>query len=157
MRYLLFAIQFFCTFNLFAQNNTVSGGGEFAGSTGSVTFSVGQIAYTSVTGANATMIQGLQQPFELLIITNLREPSTTFNAHIYPNPAQNQIIISVVSERYKNLRYVLMDLNGRIIGADKIIQQTSFLDISQLNTGTYFLRLISNEIQVQIFKIIKNK
>jgi len=112
MRYLLFAIQFFCTFNLFAQNNTVSGGGEFAGSTGSVTFSVGQIAYTSVTGANATMIQG---------------------------------------------RYVLMDLNGRIIGADKIIQQTSFLDISQLNTGTYFLRLISNEIQVQIFKIIKNK
>jgi hypothetical protein len=39
-------------------------GGEATGSGGSVSYSVGQVVYTTNTGINGSVAQGVQQPYE---------------------------------------------------------------------------------------------
>ena len=46
-----------------AQENSVSVGGDITGVNGSVSFSVGQIDYTYVSGTNGNINEGVQQPF----------------------------------------------------------------------------------------------
>ncbi len=46
-----------------AQENSVSVGGDIAGVNGSVSFSVGQIDYTYISGTNGNINEGVQQPF----------------------------------------------------------------------------------------------
>jgi hypothetical protein len=57
----LFFTLSFC--NLFSQQNTLSAGGEAIGSSGNMSFSIGQIDYVLAAGASGNMEQGLQHPF----------------------------------------------------------------------------------------------
>jgi hypothetical protein len=145
------------SFNLYAQNNTVSSGGQASGSGGTVSYSVGQIAYSSLTGTNGSLIQGVQQPYEISIVTSLEDLAIDLKAQVYPNPTTDQLILSIGSNEFKNLRYVLVDLQGKVLKNDRIINLNSTLDMSKLSNGTYFLRVLSNNNQIKTFQIIKNK
>ena len=48
-----------------AQSGTITSGGDAAGSGGSVSFSIGQLDYTSISSAEGTVSQGLQHPYEI--------------------------------------------------------------------------------------------
>lgn len=145
------------SFNLCAQNNTLSGGGQASGSGGSASYSVGQIAYSSLSGTNGSLIQGVQQPYEISIITSINDLAIDLKAQVYPNPTTDNLVLSVGAEEYKNLRYVLVDLQGKVLKTDRIINPTSTLDVSKFSNGTYFLRVLSNNKQIKTFQIIKNK
>jgi len=53
-----------------AQKNTVAAGGDATGVGGTVSYSIGQINYTTVTSAGGSVSQGLQQVY--LLIFNLK-------------------------------------------------------------------------------------
>jgi hypothetical protein len=145
------------SFKLQAQNNTVSGGGQASGTGGSVSYTVGQIAYAALTGTNGSLIQGVQQPYEISIVTSLEDLAIDIKAQVYPNPTTDQLVLSVGTEEYKNLRYLLVDLQGKVIKTDRIINSNSTLDVSKLSNGTYFLRVLSNNKPIKTFQVIKNK
>lgn len=48
-----------------AQESVNATGGNASGSGGSASYSVGQVVYTTNTGTNGTVAQGVQQPFEI--------------------------------------------------------------------------------------------
>ena len=52
---------------LHAQENTTAAGGEATGSGGTASYSVGQVVYTTVTGTNGSVAQGVQHPYEISI------------------------------------------------------------------------------------------
>ena len=145
------------SFKLQAQNNTVSGGGQASGTGGSVSYTVGQIAYAALTGTNGSLIQGVQQPYEISIVTSLEDLAIDIKAQVYPNPTTDQLVLSVGTEDYKNLRYLLVDLQGKVIKTDRIINSNSTLDVTKLSNGTYFLRVLSNNKPIKTFQVIKNK
>ena len=145
------------SFNLYAQNNTLSSGGQASGSGGSVSYSIGQIAYSSLSGTNGSLIQGVQQPYEISIITSINDLTIDIKAQVYPNPTTDQLVLSIGTEDYKNLRFVLVDLQGKILKTDRIINPTSTLDVSKFSNGTYFLRVLSKNKQIKTFQIVKNK
>ena len=63
---LLIAFTFFsllATLELSAQENTVASGGKATGSGGTVSYSVGQVVYTTNAGTNGSLSQGVQQPY----------------------------------------------------------------------------------------------
>ena len=157
MRYTFILLLICGSFNLSAQNNNVSSGGQASSSAGSVSYSVGQIAYSSLSGTNGSLIQGVQQPYEISIITSINDLTTDIKAQVYPNPTTDQLILSVGTEDYKNLRFVLVDLQGKVLKTDRIINPTSTLDVSKFSNGTYFLRVLSKNKQIKTFQIVKNK
>jgi hypothetical protein len=54
-------------YGLAMQNTISSAGGNAKGSGGSASFTVGQIFYTKLSGTNGSVVQGIQQPYEISI------------------------------------------------------------------------------------------
>jgi hypothetical protein len=157
MRKTLLLLLLCSTVKLHAQNNTVSSGGQASGTGGSVSYTIGQIAYSSLTGTNGSLIQGVQQPLEISVVTSITDLQIDLKAQVYPNPTTDQLVLNVGTDDFKNLRFVLVDLQGKVLKTDRIINATSTLDISKYSIGTYFLRVLSKNKQIKTFQIVKNK
>ena len=55
--------------NTQAQQAIVPIGGDAIGASGQISYSIGQIAYTTYEGSTGSVSQGVQQPFEISFIT----------------------------------------------------------------------------------------
>jgi len=56
-----------------AQESVNATGGNASGSGGSASYSVGQVAYQTHTGTNGSVSEGVQQPFEISVVTAIEE------------------------------------------------------------------------------------
>lgn len=152
---IFFLASVFSGFILNAQNNTVAAGGDAAGSSGSVSFSVGQIDYTNVSTANGSISQGVQQPYEILIVSAEEIKGLALSLKVFPNPTSNIITLSAdnVSEE---MNYQVFDVQGKVIFNGIINNAETLFDFTELAQGSYLLKVSKNHREIQVFKIIKN-
>jgi hypothetical protein len=54
---------------LMAQENVNASGSNASGSGGSASYSVGQVFYQIHSGSNGSVVEGVQQPYEISVIT----------------------------------------------------------------------------------------
>ncbi len=74
-----------------AQTSVNATGTNASGSGGTVSYSVGQVVYTTNTGASGSVAQGVQQPFEISIVTGIEEAKgINLSVSAYPNPTTEQ-------------------------------------------------------------------
>lgn len=140
-----------------AQNNTVSSGSEAIGSGGSVSYTVGQIVYTTNTGTNGSVAQGVQQPYEISIITEIEEAiGIRLSVSAYPNPTTDYLTLRISEFELSNLSYQLYDINGKLLQNEKIVGYKTSIVMSNLVPATYFVKVIQGNKEVKTFKIIKN-
>lgn len=76
------------------------------------------------------------------------------NFSVFPNPTNGKINIKNINNIALNI-VTLSEINGRVIKSFKINDTDTELDISELNSGIYFLNLNTNEGSESI-KIIRN-
>ena len=81
--YLTIATAFLCV-SLYSQSNTVSAGGDADGDNGSISYSIGQVVYTSAQGSNGNVNQGVQQPYDVGVVTGIEEAG--INLSVFTNP-----------------------------------------------------------------------
>jgi hypothetical protein len=143
---------------LHAQEVIPASGGNASGSGGSVSYSVGQLVYTTNTGSNGySVAEGVQQPYEISVITGLEEAKgINLTCTAYPNPATDLLTLKVENYDYENLSYQLYDMNGNLFESKKLIDKKTSITMAKLVPGTYFLKVISNQKEAKTFKIIKN-
>jgi len=148
------------TLSIQAQNNIVSSGGEATGTGGSVSYSAGQIFYTTNAGPNGSVAQGVQQPYEISVITAIEDAmDINLVCTAYPNPASDFLTLKVdASTTLENLSmvYHLFDMNGKLLEGKKITDTETYISIGNLESATYFLKVIQGNKDVKTFKIIKN-
>ena len=138
-----------------AQETPIASGGEATGSGGTASYAVGQIVYTTDTGTNGSVANGVQQPVEISVLTGIHEVGINLGVSVYPNPTTTLLSLHIESEKGGNLSYQLVDFQGKIISSRKIRTNTANITMENLPRATYFLR-INNPLQtVKIFKIIK--
>ncbi|MFY7965095.1 MAG: T9SS type A sorting domain-containing protein [Chitinophagaceae bacterium] len=74
---------------------------------------------------------------------------------IFPNPTSNYLYINTPSLQ-GNLKYTISNINGKVLMEQKILSNSSIIDLTGINRGTYFITILSNYKLQQSFKIIKN-
>jgi len=155
---LLSALSFFtCGITIRAQNAIPATGGNAAGGGGSVSYSVGQVFYTKSTGSNGTVSQGVQQPYEISIVTAIRNTEgITLECAVYPNPTRGIIKLVVRTNDFTNLRFQLYDLNGILLQDKKVESAETEIFMDNLMPSTFFLKVFSADREIKTFKIIKN-
>lgn len=156
--YYLIVISFFSLRGIQAQETVLSSGGDASGSGGSFSYSVGQIVYTTNSGSNGNLAQGVQQPFEIsavLAVDNLL--GINLNLTAYPNPTTNFLNLTVTNMDYKNLSYQLYDLNGRILVDKKLKNISTEITMKYLPSSFYYLKILKNSKPIKVFKIIKTQ
>jgi len=141
-----------------AQTAIPATGGNASGTGGTASYSVGQIVYTTNNGGvNGSVAQGVQQPFEISVVTGLDEAKgITLKCSAYPNPVVDFIKLTVKSEKLKGLSYQLFDINGKLIESRQIESNETSIVMSNLVPATYFLKVTEGNKEVKTFKINKN-
>lgn len=138
------------------QEDFVSAGGEATGSGGSVSYSVGQIAFETVTGSNGEITQGVQQPYEVYTLST-PDFGYSFQANLYPNPAIHSVILSLGNGvDFSKLSYDLIDITGKILRNGKITGLETEINVSDLASATYFFNITDSSKRIKSFKLIKN-
>lgn len=141
---------------LHAQNTIPASGGNASGSGGTVSYSVGQIVYTKNTGTNGSVAQGVQQPYEISIVTGIEEAKDiSLEIMVYPNPATDYIKLNIKNYDVQNLRYHLYDINGILIKDNKVEGNETNISMQNLFPATYFLKVTDNNKVIKTFKIVK--
>ena len=140
-----------------AQTSVNATDGDVSGSGGSVSYSVGQVVYTTHTGTSGSVAEGVQQPYEISVVTGLEEAqSINLSVTAYPNPTTDYLTLRIDEFEISNLSFQLYDMNGKLLQNEKITGNQTSIVMSNLLPATYFVKVIQGNKEVKIFKIIKN-
>jgi hypothetical protein len=141
---------------LHAQESPTATGGDATGAGGTSSYTVGQVVYTTNTGSNGSVAQGVQQPYEISVTTGVNETTINLEMNVFPNPTTNYLQLKVGSEKLENLNFQLIDLQGKVIENKKVTAITSTINMEELPKAIYFLNVTKNNQLIKAFKVIKN-
>ena len=143
-----------------AQESVNGTGGNASGSGGSASYSLGQVVYTTNTGINGSVVEGVQQPYEISVMTAIEEAKDiNLSVSVYPNPTTDYLTLEVKEFDFSNLHFQLYDMNGKLLQGEKITGNQTNIVMSNLVPATYFVKVVktSHDLsqEVKSFKIIK--
>lgn len=139
-----------------AQQTIPATGGNATGSGGTVSFTVGQLAWHMFPGSSGTVLQGVQQPYEISVVTSIENTEfISLVCRLFPNPTRGLIKLIVESEDFKSLRFQLYDINGTILQDKPIEDEETEISMDNLLSSLYFLRVLKDNREIKVFKIIK--
>jgi hypothetical protein len=139
-----------------AQESTNTSGGEATGSGGSVSYSVGQVVYTTNSGSSGSLAQGVQHAYEIFVV-GVNDSQSNISLNAYPNPTTDVLTLQISNYNSEKLIYQLYDLNGKLISSEQITAPQTQINTAKLSTSTYFIDVLNQENKKeQSFKIIKN-
>lgn len=143
----------------FAQSAIVPMGGDTQNNSGSVSYTVGQIAVETTTNSNGStsVAEGVQQPYEIMTVGVDQYPQIVLNAVVYPNPTDNlvQLQLNGFEIPIDGLRANLYDGNGKLLQTSSVVTESSTFQIGQYASGNYFLELRDKNRILKTFKIIR--
>ena len=155
MKIFITAILLFITIGLQAQEATVSSGGDAIGTGGSSSYSVGQIVYTTQTGSNGSVAQGVQQAYEISVTVGIKETAIKLEINAFPNPTNNFLILDVSDYTSEKLTCQLYDINGKLMYKECLSDTKTTIDMLDYPESTYLLSVQENNLIIKTFKIIK--
>ena len=143
-----------------AQSTISTAGGNATSSGGTVSYTVGQVAYSTQTSSAGTITQGVQQPFEIFVATALEQAKDiSLQLQVFPNPVNDYLKLSVVPSAtisIQSLSYQLYDVNGKLVQNNNVESNETNIMMSGFTSGTYLLKIIQGDTSFKTFKIIKN-
>ncbi len=142
------------TGSLYAQEAVPATGGEAIGDGGTVSYTVGQIVYTTNSGENGSVRQGVQQVYEISTDVGL-ELEEIILLSTYPNPTTDFLTIKIEDYDYENLTYQLYDIQGSLVAENLISNNETTVNMNDLVPATYFLNIRNSEETIKVFKIVK--
>jgi len=144
---------------LHGQEAVVTSGGDGSGTTGTVSYSVGQVACYTNTGTSGVVTQGIQQPYEILVVNSIEKgKGLNLEYSVYPNPAMESVRLKIEGGSAlhpSKLTFQLFDINGSLLLEKKITSNETAIPIETLKPSTYFLKITDNKKEIRIFKIVK--
>jgi hypothetical protein len=141
---------------IYAQQAIPASGGSGTGSGGSVSYTVGQVFVSTNTGTNGSVAEGVQQPFEISVVTAIEEArEITLEFVVYPNPATDFVMLKIGNYEPDNLSFYLYDNGGKLLENTKILGSETYISMHSLSPATYFLKITDKNKALKTFKIIK--
>ena len=144
----------------YSQSTIVPVGGDAQGNSGTVSYTVGQIAVENAANSNGsiTIAEGVQQPYEIQTVGVDDYPQIALNAVVYPNPTDNlaQLQLNGFEIPADGLRAILYDGNGKQLQSVTVTDDLTALQIGQYATGTYYLELRDGKRVLKTFKIVRS-
>ena len=154
MKKYLILIFSILTFSSIGQNMTLNensglGSSYSISDINKITFQSGDVVVETQSSTDNFSIGGVRNLVFGQIITETEDiEQAVQELSAYPNPCGDVLNIS---QSTTGARYFIYDLNGSLIQSDKA---SSMINVSNLTTGVYFLKLVG-QTNTQTLKIIK--
>ena len=128
-------------------------GKSYSNSTGSISFTLGQSMYNTLSSPDIILTQGFHQ--SKIVVVGI-QPVLKLDTKIlaYPNPVKDYVVLEI--EEYQDFSYVLIDMMGKIIERNDVVSTETEINFNNLKPSLYVLKVLWNEEDVKSFKITKN-
>ena len=90
-----------------SQEAIPASGGDASGLGGTLSFTVGQLVYSSNSGSNGSVAEGVQQPYEISTTVGIELSTISLDFIAYPNPTSGNIVLSIKDFNTEKLNYQL--------------------------------------------------
>ncbi len=138
-----------------AQDGSVISGGEILTDNYMVSFSAGQVFYTSVDQEEKYITLGLQHP-NINKLTNIPvDEETNAEISVLPNPARDKIFIHFQNRNLSRYTIQMNSVNGDVIMKRIISGNEAEISLSGIYPGSYILLIYTEESFLGSFNIIK--
>ena len=152
----IFLLSFLVCFQIInAQQSVNASGGNGVGPGGSFCYTVGQIDYGLATGAGGSITQGVQQPFEIMVVKTNTIAIINLEMELYPNPTRANLHLRINKYSTEKLYYQVYDNSGRMINQQKITTEETIISTEMLSAGNYLVHVLDGSKSLKIFKVIK--
>lgn len=142
--------------SLSSQSALITTGGVISGAGGSLTYSIGQVAYTSVKSITGSVGQGVQQPYEIFEITGTYQQGISLEVLAWPIPTAGLLWLRIQNSHFFPWSYLLFDQVGKLLEHESSTGIDATIDLHQYPAGIYFLKVSAGQQGIKTFKIIKN-
>jgi hypothetical protein len=140
----------------FAQVVIPASGGNISGVGGIVSYSVGQVFYTTGTGSTGSAVQGVQQPYEISVTTAIKKAKGIDLVYsVYPNPVSDLLTLKIDDYDIENLSWQLYNINGNLLENKKVTGEETIISMKNLVPSIYYLKITDNRNEIKTIKIIK--
>ncbi len=156
MQKLFFLFAFFvASVSSQAQESVNASGGVVRGNGGTVSFSVGQMVYTTDSKEAGSVVQGIQRPYKIST-ANIKKLDNTISFKAYPNPSSDDLFLEMNAFRNEKLNYQLYDMQGKLIITNPIEIPKTQINMRALAVGAYVIHIYDSKNQaIQTIQIIK--
>jgi hypothetical protein len=140
----------------YAQQVLSSSGATGQNSSGSISYTLGELVIDTKVNGATTITQGFHQT--QLVVTAISEPSETgFSIAAFPNPTNDFVMLKIEKGEIQNLEFILIDAQARFLLKEKLTGSEQKVSFDQLNPGAYFIKILKNGMEIQTFKIVKTQ
>ena len=136
-----------------------SAGGYAENGNISLSWTLGEIAVSTLYSDNLVLTQGFQQPFSIGTSINLNT-SIDWNINAYPNPVEHELNIKFTLQKNDDFWIEIQDVTGRVIELvqHKEVQSGDIVkfDMNDYKVGVYFFKIFTpDRKQVRVLSIRK--
>lgn len=143
----------FFSVQLVAQESVLPIGGEANGTGGSVSYSIGQVAYENDGTSSGNVNQGVQQPFEFYVL-EISENAIGIQLSVFPNPTADYLILQL-DKLPSNMRFALYDAAGKLLTDQPVLEKESKIRMHTYSNGSYQLKVTQDNKTLKRIQIIK--
>ena len=111
------------------------------------------LKYAGTFGGSMGLACEDEESISIQVETNPFVPDWEYEISIYPNPATTTLNLS--STAISDFELSILDITGKVIKSDRMLDQTFAFDVSDLASGMYMLRLVSHDGASKIVKFVK--
>ena len=126
-------------------------GASFKNNTGSLSFSIGELAITTYTSSSSVLTQGFHQTRLRTGVPVVAIPAIQMS--VYPNPVKD--LLSLQVDQPEGFDYLLYDTRGVLFDRGQILGERTEIDFSALPPAIYILRVTNHKEEVRLFQIVK--
>lgn len=148
-----------CLTGLHAQESIPASGGNVSGSKGSASYSIGQVVYTTISGINGIVPQGVQQTYSISATASPElSRNISLNFAAYPNPASDLLTLKIIKTddfSFGIYSFRLYDSNGKLLQIGKTINLETSISLAGLSSSLYLLKVFNSDKEVASFNLIK--
>lgn len=161
MKIKLLAFLFaFVSVGAYAQQTIPISGGSVSGSSGTLSYSLGQMVMMSdvepavtVNVVTASIIEGVQQPYTIDQIAIPKVSPLQTEVVIFPNPTTKMVTVRI-EDQNPNYQFFLYSNNGQQLMSGTLEQEKA-LDMGRYPAGSYFLTIQDENHSQNNYRIIK--
>ncbi|MCB9191709.1 MAG: T9SS type A sorting domain-containing protein [Flavobacteriales bacterium] len=118
-----------------------------------MSFTVGQVFYQQNSSSTAVENQGVQQPYEISVITDVRQNGLSeVELQVYPNPTTDHITILATGELDEELTVQLFDALGQELTSTQLANSGTEIPMHALAAATYFLVIRNNNSEQKTYR-----
>ena len=137
-----------------AQEVLSASGDHFKNSSGSLSFTIGEIITETFKHGDQILTQGLHQT-NLVAVSIYERKGLDYEVSVFPNPARDYLVLKIDGHGLEGKRYLLFDIHGKCLKEGIIRENETEISFSGLVPSTYFMKVMEGWKEIKSFKIIK--